>query len=408
MSVLLAHPTGSRFVREALRAHGDAGRLAEFWTALAWRPGPWEFLLPASLRDEARRRYFPEVPRSRVRTRPWRELGRLLLPRLGVASAARHETGPCSVDAVYRALDRAVAARLGRGGPPASLHLYEDGALETFRAAARLGLRRVYDLPIGHHAALQALFAEERELCPEFAPMLDGLRDSPAKLARKDEEIALADTILACSPFVAGTLRAAGVLESRIRVVPYGAPEPRPRDWSAAAAAGPLRLLFAGSIGQRKGFGYLLRALRLLGRRDVELVAMGHVVGDAAPLAPYRDLFTHAAPRPHAAVLELMRTCHALVLPSLFEGLALVQLEAMSCGLPVIVTPNTGAEGIVRDGVEGRIVPIRDVAALASAIAELADDRALCASRGLAAAARAGAHGWDAYRAGIDAVFATP
>jgi len=68
---------------------------------------------------------------------------------------------------------------------------------------------------------------------------------------------------------------------------------------------------------------------------------------------------------PHPLILEQMRQHDVLVLPSLFEGYALVINEALSQGLPVIATANSGATEAVRDGVEGFIVPIRSSQAIA-------------------------------------------
>lgn len=404
MSVLLAHPTGNTFVREALSGLGEAGCLHSFWTAFAWPEGSMlEGLVPAGLRAELRRRAFGDVPKNLIHSRPAREILRLAGPRLGLGRLAAHERGWASVDAVFRDLSAAAGRAVLRDpAPPAAVYAYEDGALELFEAARARGLRTVYDLPIGYHAAAQRLYHEEAELFPEFAGMLDGLRDSPAKLERKTREAGLADVIVACSDFVAGTLRESGFEASRIRVVPFGAPTGiQPRTWEAGDLRRPLRLLFCGSVGQRKGFGHLLRAVRQLGRRDVELVAMGRVVGDGAPLAPYRDLFRLEGSRPHAAVLELMRSCDVLVLPSLFEGLALVQLEALACGLPLLITPNTGGAHLVREGVEGFVVPIRSAEALARRIEWLADHRDALPEMSRAAARRAQEYPWSGYRAGV-------
>jgi glycosyltransferase involved in cell wall biosynthesis len=52
------------------------------------------------------------------------------------------------------------------------------------------------------------------------------------------------------------------------------------------------------------------------------------------------------------------------VMPSIEEGIALVQGQAMACGLPVIATTNTGAEDLFTDGIEGFIVAIRDPEAI--------------------------------------------
>ena len=63
------------------------------------------------------------------------------------------------------------------------------------------------------------------------------------------------------------------------------------------------------------------------------------------------------------------------VLPSLSEGMALAHLEAMAAGVPVIATPNCGS--VVRDGVDGFIVPVRDREMLAARIEEIVSDRQL-------------------------------
>ena len=66
-----------------------------------------------------------------------------------------------------------------------------------------------------------------------------------------------------------------------------------------------------------------------------------------------------------------------MVLPSIEEGLALVQGQAMACGCPVLSTTNTGAENLFSNGVEGFIVPIRDADSLNIRLQQLADDPAL-------------------------------
>jgi glycosyltransferase involved in cell wall biosynthesis len=87
-----------------------------------------------------------------------------------------------------------------------------------------------------------------------------------------------------------------------------------------------------------------------------------------------------------------------LVLPSVQEGLALVQAQAMACGLPVIASTHTGAEDLFTDGVEGMIVPPRNVGALREAILRLYHEPGLrdqMAARALARVQAIG--GWDSY-----------
>ena len=108
---------------------------------------------------------------------------------------------------------------------------------------------------------------------------------------------------------------------------------------------------------------YLLRADRAVRGSGTELTLVGNPVGNPRPLAPDRDDFTHIPHLPRPEIADVYRHADVFVFPSLIEGLGLVVLEAMASGLPVITTPNGPGE-VVRDGVDGFVVPIRDVAAI--------------------------------------------
>ena len=164
----------------------------------------------------------------------------------------------------------------------------------------------------------------------------------------------------------------------------------------------------SGALAERKGLADVFAAMRLLDRSDVELIVMG------APLVPmefYRrefPRFIHEPPRSHARVLALMETCDALVLPSIVEGRALVQQEALSRGLPLIVTANAGGEDLIAPGETGWLVPMRDPAALAERIAWLADHREVLPEMQRAAQRMAIARTWDDYTRKIIAALDAP
>jgi glycosyltransferase involved in cell wall biosynthesis len=452
MKTLLAHPTGNQFFRQlgaALHAREMLGRAATCLN-LNWNwNGTLSRCLPAGARAELARRSFPEPWAVGMATRPWREAARLAALRLGWAWPLAHETGWCCVDAVYRDFDQWLARHLpawqhthGLG----AVYAYEDGALAQFEAAKVLGLRRVYDLPIAHWSTVRRLLAEEAARLPAWAPTLGGgARDSEAKLARKDLELELADIVIVPSQFVADSLppSCAG---KRVVVAPFGSPlsgpgeviptpaefqtirrsEGRARPLGAPLApartarrsvptgaaapigSGPLRVLFVGSMGQRKGLGDLFAAVRLLGRSDVELVVMGAL---AAPMEFYRrelPQFIFESGRSHDQVLALMRTCDVLVLPSIAEGRALVMQEAMSQGLPLIITPHTGGADLIEEGRTGFLVPIRRPDLVAEKIAWLADHRAEAAEMGRHARRKAGACTWAAYGETVCTALAQP
>ena len=370
-----------------------------FCTTIGWRVNDRLSLpLPTRLREGLQRRTFADLDSGRIKRFPAREIIRQIASNLGLAALTRHETGWASIDAVYGALDRQVARLIRTGGvDAAAVYAYEDGALRLFEAAAGAGLRRFYELPIGYWRAGQKILMEERERKPEWAATLDGLRNSATKLQRKDDELAAADHIIVPSDFVRETLRMHPGMTATIDVVPYGAPPARRApDRAVGRHASKLRLLFIGQLTQRKGVAYLFEAMRRLESvATLTLVGPRPAVGCAAlsaELARHEYLGT----MPHDRVLEIIARYDLLVFPSLFEGFALVILEAMAQGLPVITTPNSGASSAVEDGGNGFIVPIRDSDAIVDRVVQLAGDRDRLATMSVAALRKAEQMSWPA------------
>lgn len=395
---LLSHPTGNQNMRHTALALHEAGRLAELWTCLALgRECPWLAALPGGLRAELMRRSFPDELASRLRTRPGRELARLLTRRLGWAQASRHEQGWCSVDAVYGDLDRHVAQHLASSDGISAVYAYEDGADATFATAGRLGLRRVYDLPIGYWRSFDTICAEEQDLAPEWAATLVGTLDSASKRARKDRELAQAEMIVVASRFTEQTLEDYPGRLAPVVVVPYGAPSPVTVDERRWSERGPLRVLYVGSLSQRKGLSYLFSAITGLGD-SVNLTVVGARVAACPALDAALANHTWHPSLPHDQVLALMRDHDVLVFPSLFEGFGLVITEALSQGMVVITTPNTAGPDLLHDGVDGFIVPIRDSAAISAHLDLLARDRARLSHMGMQALATASARRWESFR----------
>lgn len=406
--ILFSHPTGNANVRYAALGLQRAGLLGEFWTCVNYRDSPrlrrW---LPASLRRQLQRREFPAELASQMHSQPWRELGRLLAPRVGLGAWARHEQGPLSVDAVYRSLDRQVAKRVG-DERFTGVYAYEDGARESFRAAARHGKRKIYDLPIGYWRAARAILQEEAEREPAWAATLTGNRDSAEKTERKDQELRDADLVLVASSFTRSTLELAPAVTAPVVCLPYGAPLLPPNQPAAGNALrgqrGKLRALFVGSLGQRKGLSYLFQAGRELGS-SVELTVIGMrpplVACDALDRELQRVRWIPTCS--HGEVLAEMGAHDVFVFPSLFEGFGLVLLEALAMGLPIVTTPHTAGPDLITDGVEGFIVPIRSADAIAEKLLRLRDDGEMRREMSRRASARARQFTWEAYGAAVAA-----
>ena len=394
--IVLTHPTGNANVRAVLEALERAGFLARFVTTIGWSEVSYPDLA-ARIHGKLRRNY--RVPADKIDIHPVREAVRLLAGGLRIAPLTQGESAWASIDQVYQSLDREAARRLRHneyGATVRGVYGYEDCAAQLFGTAADLGLKRIYDLPIAYWETAQRLLREEAERYPEWEPTLGGTRDSEGKLARKTHELALADLVVCPSNFVLESLPADAREEKQILMAPFGSPTVDEQT-TPKSQTGPLRILFAGALTQRKGLADVFAAMRLIDSANVQLVVMGSAI---LPLEWYRERFRdfiYEPPRPHTDVLRLMRSCDVLVLPSIVEGRALVQQEAMACGLPVIVTKNAGGDDLIDDEQTGFLVPIRSPEAIAERINWFATNRTRIAEMGAAARARAAAFTWHAY-----------
>ncbi|MFN2621922.1 MAG: glycosyltransferase family 4 protein [Chthoniobacterales bacterium] len=396
--ILLVHPFGNANVRAVLAALDRSDRLATFVTTLGWsNTSPILQVLPEKLRAEMMRRGY-DLPHYKIRTHPAREIVRQLAVKLGLGWLTKHETGWASIDRVWTELDRVAARYLEENHERLKIrgvYAYEDCAARSFQRARELGLRRIYDLPIAYWETAQRLLRGEAERYPDWEPTLGGTRDSEAKLARKTRELELADIVICPSAFVLDSLPEKARREKRCVVAPFGSPPQatHPPD----NINSPLRFLFAGALSQRKGLADLFAAMKMVKTTGAELVVMGSLI---LPMQFYRNQFaefTYEPPRPHDAVLRLMASCDVLVLPSIVEGRALVQQEAMACGLPLIATRNAGGEDLIAEGETGFLVPPGAPEALAEEIEWFLQNRDKLPGMREAARAKAAKLTWAAY-----------
>lgn len=165
-----------------------------------------------------------------------------------------------------------------------------------------------------------------------------------------------------------------GLPAGSCRVVCNGVPEPR-AGRRVAVAPGPLVVGAVGRLDRQKGFDVLVRAVADL--PDVHLVLVGDGPERVAleGLVDQLDLrqgVTMTGWSPEAPAL--MRSFDVLAVPSRWEGLPLVVLEAMLAGVPVIATPVGGVPDAVRHEQTGLLVPVNDAGALTAAIDRLAGD----------------------------------
>lgn len=397
--ILLSHPTANQNVRQTALAFAQAGLLEEFWTCVNWQQGRFldrSLAFAPRLQNELRRRSFPAELAPFIRTHSWREWGRQVAGQLGWGQLTGDELGVFSVDAVYLSLDRRVAKRLASSLTIKAVYAYDAGALATFRAARKRGLKCIYEHPTVYWRMVRQYQREEAELHPEWAPTLGALVDTEEKLARKEEELALADLVITPSTFARETVARAPGLKAPIYVVPYGTRPTSVRS-PQARGSGKLRVLFVGALSQAKGLGYLLEAVARVGP-EIEFTLIGRRISPAIPAPSVLDKHRWFPSLPHDELLEEMSRHDVLVLPSLHEGFGLAMTEAMGQGLVVVTTPHTAGPDLITDGVDGFLVPIRSSEAIEETFALLIRDRARLKAMQEAARRKALAWTWENYR----------
>lgn len=404
MKILIFHPSGNSNVRAVVKGFLRKGLLFQFHTSVAVFPNNFWFKISKlkGLGDIKRRSFDAEL-QDFTKIHPLRECGRMLASKLGIHFLITSETGFFCIDNIYKSLDRSISKKLrnAKKKGATAVYAYEDGALETFIEAKKIGLKCIYDLPIAYHVQLQELLHQEADRKPNWAFTLGGgINDSAKKLERKRKELELADVIVVASDFVRNSLPE-WANQKKIIQSPFGTPASLNNfDRKDKTKNKKLRVLFVGSMTQRKGLSDLFDAMQFVDKTKVELVVLGSLV---APLSFYEKEveFIYEPTRSHEEVLDLMRTCDVFCLPSVVEGRALVIQEAMSQGLPIIITRNTGAEDLVINDSTGFLVPIRNPEAIADKINWFVANRNRIFDMGTNAKKLAETYSWDKYASTI-------
>ncbi len=298
------------------------------------------------------------VPADRVRSLPLKECiyrGWLKLPRpVRRAFNLQHAAKDC--------FDRQAARRIRAG----DLFIGWSGScLRSLRRARELGAVTVVVRGSSH-----ILFAE-RIISEEYRRLGLSWPGNPPKNIQKElDEYREADFIVVPSEFARRSFVEMGVPPEKVVKIVTGVdlelfrPFPKKDDL--------FRVVYVGSMTILKGVHHLLKAFSELNLPRSELLLIGRANKQIGPFfRRYRGSFRFIGPFPRAELAPLYSQGSVFVIMSHTEGLATVQTQAMACGLPVICTTNTGGEDIVRDGIDGFVIPVGDIETLKEKLAFL-------------------------------------
>lgn len=393
MQVLVSHFTGNPNSCAVAQALAEGGALAAFHTTLVV-PGWLKRLTGAGAR-----RAFPEVVEPLIKSHAWREVLRLacrsapVLRRLPLAGRLGR------LDRVVRWFDGEVSRAVRRSRGVQAVYAYMDAAEQTFQAARARGMQTIYELPTPYWRFTRDVVNEEAGLKPEWAATLPVIDDDSEAMLRRDRELQLADVVVVPSALVRDSLKLAPAFKATVHVVPYGCPEGCERASVLDRPKRRLRVLYVGSLNQGKGLSYLAEAMSgLEGGAELTVIGSRTAEKPCAALDAFLAAHRHRAGLSHDEVLAEMRQHDVLVLPTLYEGLALVLLEAMACGLTVVTTPHSGLEGLIQDGQEGFVVPLRSAEAIRVRLKLLAADEETLLRMRSAALGWSREHSWHRFR----------
>jgi len=352
------------------RMLNDAGRLGHFYTDICAVQGFPRLLehIPSGWRSQSAAvqrlagRVPKGVPLERISSFP--VFGLVNNYRL-----SRARTKQSQLEVFTWAAKRFSGLIMAAGvGDADAVFTFDRAGLELMEQAKMRGIKTIMEQTVAPFETNQNVIGQEQDRYPLWEPS-DTKNASvfEAFTAREKAEWSCADLILCGSNYVKEAIVECGGPGSRCLVVPYGV-DFRLSSIERGLHDGPLRVLTVGSVGLRKGAPYILDAAKAIGPSvHFRMVGSLDLLPKAeAELRKYVDVI---GPVPRSRIAEHYQWADVFLLPSLNEGSAEVVYEALSCGLPVICTPNTGS--IVRSGVDGFIIPVRDVYSICTKLEQL-------------------------------------
>jgi glycosyltransferase involved in cell wall biosynthesis len=405
---------GARMHYAVPRILAEADMLEHFYTDICAVQGwpRWLRLLPDPVRPAAVRRLLSRVPRGvpPALITAFTDFGLEYARRLNTAATERLAVYLWAGTEFCR---RILEKGFGRAG---AVFTFNSAGLEILQCARREGLRAVMEQTIAPMRVELELSKQERARFANWEIVSESSDGAAEYCQREEAEWQAAEVILCGSEFVRdGVAQCCGPAEKCV-VVPYGVDLPSlhrgeggrrpdevaPLNLQPSILNRPLRVLTVGVVGLRKGSPYVMEAAKQL--KDKAVFRMVGSIGVTSQAeAQLREHVELTGPVPRSDIAQHFAWADVFLLPSICEGSAAVTYEALGYGLPVICTPNAGS--VVRDGLEGFIVPVRDATAIAGRIDQLAQDVGLRAQMAAQAKARAAEFTVEAYGRRLLAAF---
>lgn len=230
---------------------------------------------------------------------------------------------------------------------------------------------RIMDMSAANILYMREIYDKDKQIQPNFADRLSSERFivwNKDNIIRVQKELLYTNYFFVPSQFVAESLNYSGIMDNKIRICPYGVDinQFREKEYSTYSKLEKrqIHFIYVGGVKELKGISYLLQAFVMLPKECADLTVVGQVDYEAEDIRPYRNKIKFTGSVLHSEIVNLLHKADVFVFPSLGEGLSLAALEAASCGLPLIVSKNSGINDAITDGKEGFVIPIQSVSSL--------------------------------------------
>ncbi len=404
MKILVAHPAQQHSYRLAA-ALEKAGMLYKYATTVYYKRNSLTALTAGLLRGrfrvKARNRRCGEIPNRKVIQFCEAE-GLLKLLALNT-SILKDKYRRIKYDTADRFAEKAAQYAVEHGVD--AVITYDDTSpilFETLKEKAP-GVIRILDMSAANILYMRSIYEKDIQLAPRFEKRLREERKicwDPFTLERTERELKATQYFLVPSDFVGRSLEYSGIRREQIFHCPYGVDtdEFSQKEYGKLnPGARPLEFIYVGGVKELKGISYLLEAFKRIPREQAFLTVVGKYDAADEDTAPYAEFVNFTGTVLHSEVPRLLQKADVFVLPSLGEGMALSAIEAASCGLPLILSENTGLEELVRDGINGFVVPIQSTEALIDKITYFIENPGKIEEMGRKARETAEEYSWDRY-----------
>ncbi|GGI95750.1 hypothetical protein GCM10008995_02270 [Halobellus salinus] len=253
---------------------------------------------------------------------------------------------------------------------------FAGGCLKSLERANELGLTTVVERSSVHIKTQKDILDEE------FGKYNQGeCPISEQHICREVREYEIADYIVTPSKFAQDSFLNRGFSRYKVKKVPLGTQIPKFSDGKKAQSKrvnfdeDKIYFIYSGQVSLRKGIQYLLPAWDSLDLTEAELIITSAIQDSARPLVQeYQNRKDIHFLGWVDDLYQWFERADVFVFPSMEDGFALVVIEAMASGLPVIVSENTGAKDCIRESVDGITVPAGKIESLAVAIQYMYDN----------------------------------